>query len=177
VKNEVLEIPEMFGFTTEKDIYKAFIDTRNMDIFYCNKTEITDKLYQEFITTYKARELQYLDVYTRSSIDPMKKEKITILSTWLELEGIVLKIDKVFEEMMRHSSPTVFRLKEKYIEALSTIYYLETCKFSYPHGFSDEIDSLFSGLYQSDDEKGVIKSNLDYDEFALYLYFNGYTFK
>lgn len=172
---ELLDVPMLFCFTTKEVIFKEFSDQRDMDLFYVQKREVKNDFAKEFIDRYKRKELHHENIYTRNQINPMEKEQITILTTWEEIEQPILKVDIIFKELSKYVSHHVYSLKQEFLSALDTICYFDICRFAWIQHVDKPVLGLFDGFYN--DSGLIIPSNLDYDEFALYMYFNGYTYK
>lgn len=178
VKNalgKLLDVPELYGFTTKKKIHDEFIEQRNMDIFHLIKKDLSSDLTDEFIIRYKEKELHYQPMYTRNEINPMEKKQINVLTTWNEIDKVILKTDIIFTELSKYVSPTIIYLKDDIIQSLDVLYYTQMCKFMTKLHESDSY--FFSGLVTENEEKDIIRSNLDYDEFALYMFYVAYTYK
>lgn len=169
----VLDVPELYGFTNKKKLRDDFKEQRNMDIFHLIVKDVNETFIKDFIDRYKHRELSYQKMYTRNPINPMDKTTIEVLTCWAEIDRIMTKADIIFDELKRYVNPAIFYLKTEYIEALDDLYYLTVCKFSKPQLNTPS----FAGLEDYSNEKGILQSNLDYDEFALYMYYVAYTYK
>lgn len=169
----LIELPNLFAFTNKKDIYEDFISQRDMSKFYTKKKEITKELYQKFVKMNKSLELSYQELYTRNEFDPMKKTKIKVLSTWKEIESVVLKGDMIFKELTKYITPSIYTLKESWLLSLTNIGYMNVCRFV-GQSFSYEISPLFDGICNGEYYE---EPDIDYDEFALFMHFYGYTFK
>lgn len=177
--NSLIELPSLFAFTNNKERYEEFVEERNMDMFYVKKKDVDKSFYNKFLNHNKPHELAYQELYTRNQFDPTKKTKIRILSTWKEVENIVLQSDMVFKEMAKYISPSIYTINTSFLESLNDLGYIDVCRFMC-YSFPDNLSTLFDGLqidYDYDDRIYYEVSNIDYDEFALFMFFNGYTFK
>lgn len=180
--NITIDVPELYAFSTDKKLIDEFMKERKMKYFFVKEKDIGKKLYIKFQDKYNRKKLAYQPLYTRNEINPNTKRTIRVLGTWDEIEDSAMRSDyKIFEELARYVSPDVFALKTEYIKALETLYYLEVCRFSWMQEFPIGVRYLFDGLMGDNrseyDEKEIIRTNLEYDEFAFYMYFYGWMYK
>lgn len=181
--NIVLDVPELYAFSTDKKKIDEFLKERKMKYFFLKEKEIDKKMYKEFKNRYNRKELRYESLYTRNDINPNGKQVIHVLGTWDEIEDSSFRSDsKIFGELTKYVSPIIFSLKAKYVEALEILYYLEVCRFSWMEHFPTATKHMFDGLMGGGDidrygEQEIIRSNLEYDEFAFYMYFHGWMYK
>lgn len=180
--NMLIDVPEIYAFSSDKKLINKFKNERKMEYFLIKEKDIDKKLYKEFKDKYNRKELHYESLYTRNELNPSGKQSVHILGTWDEIEDSAVHSDsKIFGELARYASPEIFAFKSKYIEALETLYYLEVCRFSWMQTFPLGVRHMFDGLMNGDrdvyDEKEIIRSNLEYDEFAFYMYFHGWMYK
>lgn len=175
--NSLMDLPILFAFTNNKELFEEFVDQRNMDMFYVKKRDIDKKFYEKFLSRNKPQELSYQDLYTRNQFDPTKKTKIKVLSTWKEIESIILRSDMIFKEMTKYIQPSIYTFNDSFLDSLTSLGYMEVCRFI-SYTFPDSTSGLFDGLrLDYDDKNEYYTPDIDYDEFALFMYFNGYTFK
>ncbi len=174
-KKKILDVPELYAFTYDKEIKDEFIKQRNMEIFHLIVKNMSKNDTKEFSKRFNRQELKYHEMYTKSEFDESQKRKIKVLTTWNEVESAILKVDIIFDELSKYVSPSVFYLKNEYIKDLDVLYYLTVFKF-----FKDKLvhnSYLFSGLESYEEDKEIMRINLDYDEFKLYMYYVAYTYK
>lgn len=172
--NSLIELPILFAFTNDKEIYEDFKSQRNMDMFYVKIKDVDKNFYEKFLKENRSQELSYQELYTKNQFDSSRKTKIRLLSTWKEIETIVLKTDMIYKELMRYITPTVYTLKESFLMDLNVLGYFNVCEFV-GCDFPEAIKPLFDGFISYDKE--YQNPDIDYDEFALFMFFHGYTFK
>ena len=178
----LIELPSLFAFTNDKELFEEFEEQRDMSMFYVKRKEIDKKLYEKFLKENKAYELSYQDLYTKNQFDLTKKTKVKILSTWKEVESTILNTDIIFKELTKYIFPSVYTFNDKYLETLKILGFMDVCKFVCG-SFSENTSVFFDGLrtncdeYDEWDRIDYCDPDIDYDEFALFMYFNGYTFK
>lgn len=169
---ELTKDPELYAYTTNKKIRDVFISERNMNVFYLVRRNISSEFYKRFGERYKNRELSYQKMYTRNPYNPVDKSTIKVLTNWNEVDKIITKTDVIFTELMKYVNPGLCYLKKEYIKDLEDLYYTTVCKFAKPKLTS----SIYDGFEDYSEENFIFQSNLDYDEFALYMYFVAYTY-
>ena len=174
---KLLDIPRLYAFTVKDNLLKKFSDVRKTTIFRVFTKEISEKELAEFRKKYRGRELANRKVYTRTE-DNVHKQVMRIVATSDEVERAVLCSDQIIQEGARYTRVDISILKDEYIQALKTLGFLEFMKFSvadgmYPGSVVERNYDYKIEDYRQDNR--VFK--VDLDEFALILYFFGYTFR
>lgn len=175
--NNYLDVPRLYAFTAKDKLLKKFKAVRKMSIFKVFTREMSGKDFMNFKAKYSTKELDDRKIYTKSD-DGVTKRVMRVVCTFEEIEMPVVHSDSIVMDAARFTKINVSLLSDQYIKALKTLGFFEFMKFSDTTdayiGSSFNTDYPFDiGDYRNDNR--LLK--LEFDEFALLMYFYGYTFK
>ena len=166
----------LYGFTKSKKLIKEFKEERDMNLFVILEKHISEEEYVDFSIKSNDMEIKYYDLYTKGFASN-KKRIIQVLSNWNELEASHIHgMDLLIHELSKYMTSRVYSLKDKYIDALNVLSYMVI----YSHCYKVK-SSFMDGFYLEED--GTTRTmddlfhDIDCDEYALYLYFYGNTYK
>lgn len=165
-----------YGFTNSKKFIKEFKEERDMNLFIILEKHISEEEYRDFSIKSNDMEIKHYDLYTRGFV-ANKKRIVQVLSNWNEIETAHIHgMDLLINELTKYVTPKVYTLKNVYIDALNVLSYMviySHCyklKSTFMDGFHIEEDGTTCTM---DD----LFHDIDCDEYALYLYFYGNTYK
>ena len=172
----------LYAFTVDKDLYKIFKSTRNLkEKFIEMKSKVTKEEYVNFANKNSNCQLGTFSFSHCTKGYPVngrhvKMEDIGIVCTWEEREWISSAcsegVCEISNAVMFDCFP--FMLKDKYINALKTLEYLNLWKL---YGEPEK----YSGFYtekENEDYMGYgIEDNIIFDELNLFIKLFGDTFR
>ena len=166
----------IYGFTKSKKLIKEFKEERDMNLFVILEKHITENEYVDFSIKFNEMEIKHYDLYTKG-FTSNKKRIIQVLSNWNEIETAHIHgMDLLIHELTKYMTPRVYTLKDTYIDALNVLSYMVI----YSHCYMKH-SSFMDGFYLKEDGTTDTMDDLfhdiDCDEYALYLYFYGNTYK
>ena len=182
----VLDVPDIYAFTTSKKIMKEFKRTRNMKVFLIKEIDTTREEYLDFAERYSERNLSLISLTTKTltKYGVICKVPVSFIGTFYEEEYCYMRSNDIPKEAVKLTSPNAKFLKKEYLIALEILYYFDFAKFK-----SNEIlNPLYSGFlpvnndYHGDFEMNIytdfdLPKSMSYDTLAIFYYFFGYTMK
>lgn len=182
----VLDIPDIYAFTTSKKIMKKFKKTRNMKVFFIKEIDTTREEYLKFAEKYGERNLSMISLTTKTvtKYGTICKVPVSFIGTFYEEEYCYMRSNDIPKEAVKLTNIYAKFLKKEYLIALERLYYFDFAKFK-----SNEIlNPLYSGFlpdnneYHGDFEMNIytdfdLPKSISYDTLSIFYYFFGYTMK
>lgn len=171
--------PQLYAYTTDKEIASEFRKQRNMNVFiYKKNTEVSKKEYKNFNKIYGKYKLDYCQFYTKSFIFG-KKVAVKILCTWKEEESVLVNSDKMWEEYSKYLFDSKM-FKSEYLVALEKLLFMRFYSF-FKVKFVNGLEEMYDPYYTPyTSPTGFIieelKENYSYDDLKLFLRFFKDTF-
>ena len=166
----------LYAFTKNKNYIKRFKEERDMEIFLIKEESMDKEKYRDLSLKMNDLELQEYEVYTKGLASNLK-QKVTILTTWSEVESILVHGENmIIKEFRRYVKGSIYTLKDQYIDALNVLGYTTLYQYFTHSERNPYMDGFEMGLENQMSLKDMF-GNIDYDEYRLYMFFFGGTYK
>lgn len=170
---ELYPIPKLYAWTVKKKILNQFKEERDMTQFVVKSKPIDGEnssqqwKIEKFCLENNQTQLEIRSMYTKDKIYSQKKSIVNVLCTWNELQWVYTHGDGIYEELGRFVTDKYLCLQDNLKEALDKIGYREARDFQL---------AKLSGMYFESVNKSE-EVDIDVDEFGMFLYAFGSTFK
>lgn len=167
--SDLYSTPLLYAWTIKKRDMKMFKDQRDMEVFLMKSKKIDkdDEKFRKFSLDNNQTMLTKRDMYTKSKINDQNKCIISVLCTWNELQRVYTHEDTIYAELSKYLTNSYEYLQDKLRISLNKIAYRDVRDFM--------LASKFGGYFESVNKDDQV--DLDIDEFQMYMYFNGVTYK
>lgn len=170
----IYDLPRFFAFTDDKKAIEDFKGQRNMSMFYISEKKISKEGYDELEFNKNRDLLVYRGLYTKD--EDGDKTTISVLTTWNEIELLYKCNDNIMHELAKHVTSHVYTLKPEYIDTFMKLGYGDAIRYEW--GSRDKYRPEFDGII---DKYGLDlpfgETDIQLDEFKLYMYFYRNTYK
>lgn len=169
------DTPVLYAVTTEKSLFKDFMNTRKTEYFrVIKKADVLESNWRTFRNTHKAYRLIRVKVETsrETKFDP---KHIEVVMTEREEELVYLRQDQIYQELAKHTFPNAKLFCEELIRALDVINFFEIYWY-----YADDRSSFYSCYTKEMKDFNEYPEDMirvKWDMFSIFMYFFGNTMK
>lgn len=171
--------PTLYAFTADAKLAKAFIDSRNENLFTHLCDTITEDMYKDVTYRFPNAQLKRTRFTSRSEYDPTETIRLPVVCTWEEETRVVLFKDDIahtlgLDKFMMDTSCLPLEVNQALYE-LGYFYFYQWLYVMQYIGIP--LGHYFDGIPAPTDDASVMFRNLKYDEFSIFMYMYGNTMK
>lgn len=177
----ILDIPRLYAYTTDKNLYQRFMELRDMSLFIKKVCKMNSDEYNDLKKKYSSEILRNVALKTFDK-DSFESSVCLLPMTGIEDEISIIKGEEMLNTEFRRKCKYEFSyISNKYLPALNTIGYFDfyiSC--GDPVMNYEESNMFFSGkrdLAMLLDRYQLRSILFDHDQLALFLYFFGWSMK